>query len=144
MEDCVICYEEKDSNLFVETVCGHRYCGNCLLEWSKRGNICPLCVKPLKVKEDDNNPIIKEINERKLESNFHFDFLLLWVVLVILLCFIFPSPYETCPCTPFTFNNIKDFIIVDWLIPLITCFYDFFTLFLFNPIKNIGLLLKWI
>ena len=39
-ENCSICL---DSEVFLETQCGHTYHPKCIFEWAKRGSNCPLC-----------------------------------------------------------------------------------------------------
>jgi len=97
MEECPICYNETDLSEFVETICRHKYCGNCLLKWSKIGNICPLCANELKVKEDDNKPITKEINEQKKIHRKIYNYILYYIrinsFLFILWCIMFIPIY---------------------------------------------------
>ena len=39
-EQCCICLEEK---ILMETKCKHKFCNNCITEWTNKNNNCPLC-----------------------------------------------------------------------------------------------------
>ena len=44
--ECVICLEEikiKNKKTMIKTVCNHTFHINCLMEWKRRCNTCPLC-----------------------------------------------------------------------------------------------------
>ena len=43
MCNCVICCESINNEF--TTCCGHKFCENCIIDWCKRKNICPLCRK---------------------------------------------------------------------------------------------------
>lgn len=40
--ECIICLEEITSSL-IKTACNHTFHSNCLTEWKKRCNTCPIC-----------------------------------------------------------------------------------------------------
>ena len=49
-EVCPVCHDPLgDAPKAVQTLCGHIYCADCLLEWLQQAKRCPLCnaeVKP--------------------------------------------------------------------------------------------------
>ena len=44
-EICCICYDHINDNVHILLECNHRYHLNCINEWIKRENTCPLCKK---------------------------------------------------------------------------------------------------
>ena len=42
-EDCPICYENNNEKNWVELPCRHKFHNECILEWLKIKNICPVC-----------------------------------------------------------------------------------------------------
>lgn len=44
-EICCICYDHINDNVHILLECKHRYHLNCINEWIKRENTCPLCKK---------------------------------------------------------------------------------------------------
>lgn len=40
--ECIICMQELDNNV-VSTNCCHKYHKDCIEEWSKKSNLCPIC-----------------------------------------------------------------------------------------------------
>lgn len=43
-EQCCICLEEKT---LIETKCKHKFCNNCITDWTNKKNNCPLCRKSI-------------------------------------------------------------------------------------------------
>ncbi|KAF7712908.1 Zinc finger RING-type domain-containing protein [Penicillium ucsense] len=46
---CIICQSNFETGLL--TVCGHKYCSDCLRLWWREHRTCPVCKKPLKLKD---------------------------------------------------------------------------------------------
>jgi len=46
---CTICQEVFEDPK--RTNCGHTFCLNCLLEWNKKNNQCPICRQKINVEE---------------------------------------------------------------------------------------------
>ncbi|EOD27132.1 hypothetical protein EMIHUDRAFT_78896, partial [Emiliania huxleyi CCMP1516] len=43
-EVCPVCHDPLgDAPKAVQTLCGHIYCADCLLEWLQQAKRCPLC-----------------------------------------------------------------------------------------------------
>lgn len=45
MDKCLICYGEELEILAKTDSCDHRFCYECLSEWAKINNYCPVCKK---------------------------------------------------------------------------------------------------
>lgn len=41
--ECPICLLIIDEQDIVKTLCGHKFCGECIADWNDRGSNCPLC-----------------------------------------------------------------------------------------------------
>ena len=69
-EQCCICLEEKT---LIETECKHKFCNNCITEWTNKNNNCPLCRKS--INQTNMNMNINKLNlvigkfPRKLNIN---------------------------------------------------------------------------
>ncbi|KAJ5157536.1 uncharacterized protein N7482_008636 [Penicillium canariense] len=46
---CIICQSGFDTGVL--TVCGHKYCSDCLRMWWRQHRTCPICKKPLKLND---------------------------------------------------------------------------------------------
>jgi len=44
-EVCGICLENTSTDTVSQIACSHRYCHDCILQWSKYNNTCPMCKK---------------------------------------------------------------------------------------------------
>ena len=51
---CVICLEDSTDNT-IRFKCGHYYHKQCIAEWSKINNLCPICKSSLQIPDASNN-----------------------------------------------------------------------------------------
>ncbi len=49
MEYCCVCMEDK---ILDKLDCSHKICNNCMDQWLKKNNSCPICRKVINKKED--------------------------------------------------------------------------------------------
>lgn len=74
------------TNLGVLTVCGHKYCSDCLRLWWRQHRTCPICKKPLKLNElhqitykpqelvaQEEEPMVKPDHERHSKNAIYSD-----------------------------------------------------------------------
>ena len=71
--ECPICLEEIKVDNIQETRCLHIFHQNCLQNWQKKSNKCPLCRKNL-IKFEFNESIIEEIEKLKKLTDFPIGF----------------------------------------------------------------------
>lgn len=72
VEKCPICLEEKLKNTR-KTVCGHKFCDDCIREWLDKNKVCPLCRMDLKdgklyLKENKKNKKINDLLDEFYEA----------------------------------------------------------------------------
>ena len=44
-DECSICFNQIKKKIILD--CNHYYCNNCISEWVKRSNYCPMCRKKI-------------------------------------------------------------------------------------------------
>ncbi|KAJ5443890.1 uncharacterized protein N7458_007762 [Penicillium daleae] len=69
---CIICQSSFETGVL--TVCGHKYCSECLRLWWRQHRTCPMCKKPLKL--NDFHQITykpQELVAQEEETPFKFD-----------------------------------------------------------------------
>lgn len=69
---CSICLDEfTDADPEAETVCGHGYHLQCIMQWAQRSRECPLCFKELAMSDEDMNALLpfgEYVSPRDMES----------------------------------------------------------------------------
>ena len=68
LHSCNVCFDKIQTYGLIN--CGHIYCFNCILSWSKKTNTCPLCKSTFNVikKIDGTNTDFINVDDRQLES----------------------------------------------------------------------------
>jgi len=72
--ECSICLEQFSKNRPVTLSCGHIYHKNCIKNWLKNNDACPLCrdeSQQLKIKWDYDDLNIDELYEIKLNGELN-------------------------------------------------------------------------
>ena len=65
MNECPICLGNIKENHTTE--CGHHFCHQCIFEWLKKHDSCPLCRQMISIVQDNH----KDVHN---DSNFTIDF----------------------------------------------------------------------
>lgn len=65
MEICPICYDEYNEIYIEKTICGHKFCKNCIRKWLKIHSECPICRKLL-----NNQIILYNVMKQILEEHY--------------------------------------------------------------------------
>lgn len=56
---CIICLGSLSSNFAELKQCSHSFCYDCILNWAKQVNTCPICRKPFKLLNRANEQLVK-------------------------------------------------------------------------------------
>jgi hypothetical protein len=65
---CVICMSEPDPAKMASLACGHHFCYECILKWSKNENTCPhdkIKFKEIKYTDDQGRIKTKKVADKK-------------------------------------------------------------------------------
>lgn len=72
IEPCVICLEPLSSTYAALDQCTHCFHSECILDWAKVTNLCPLCKKRFKhIKEINPNVVVNPVGREINSSDQH-------------------------------------------------------------------------
>lgn len=84
LNTCVICMEEYTNKTRKKLRCGHIFCADCINEWYKRKQTCPLCIKRI---VDRDLSRAKRTRNVKKYSTYLLKFGVLTSFLIIIIIF---------------------------------------------------------
>jgi len=64
---CSICFGERPKEVNIES-CNHSFCTQCISNWAKKENTCPLCRKKFNVVYNNNNIIIDIVEDKNQQE----------------------------------------------------------------------------
>ena len=64
---CSICIGERPKEVNIES-CNHSFCTQCISNWAKKENTCPLCRKKFNVVYNNNNIIVDIIEDKNQQD----------------------------------------------------------------------------
>tara|TARA_Y100001933_G_C18508235_1_gene359583 strand:- start:95 stop:382 length:288 start_codon:yes stop_codon:yes gene_type:complete len=81
--ECPICFEEiTEKKNMKKTICGHKFCKECIEEWREKESSCPLC------RENLEDKVVIDINENNYDNPGALKFMCSICVLVLSTLFL--------------------------------------------------------
>lgn len=71
MEECFICFEEKEEDDFVFFPCTHKTCGACFVQMIQQYQKCPLCNSPIYTQKKELRIQIQQQQELEIYQRQH-------------------------------------------------------------------------